>query len=130
MMSKVVAKLKADRAHGLALVPFRPDTVWWTTLQQATSRMSEMTAAEAIDCTRIAEHARMYSVVNWRVCAFSFDADGERCYPVQCTRSADWEVPRVSPKELDHHRRLEALIHFELLGAERSTRREAKIGDC
>ncbi len=78
LLPRVVGKLKADRAHGVALVPFRPDTVWWTVMQRASTEMVELTAEEAVDCSRIAGHAQMYTVSNWRLCTFNFDADMPR----------------------------------------------------
>ncbi len=84
-------------------------------MQQASTEIVELTVGETLDCTRVAAHASMYTVANWLLCTFDFGADTPRCYPVQCERGASWEAPRASPKELDHHRRLEALLHFDVL---------------
>ncbi len=53
-------------------------------MQQASTEIVELTAGEALDCTRVAAHALMYTVANWRLCSFNFGADRQRCYPVQC----------------------------------------------
>jgi hypothetical protein len=113
LLNKVVTKLRADRAHGVALVPFRPDTVWWTTLQSASSLITECTAADAVNCTLIGGHETMYTIVNWRLCRFNFGADSRLCYDAQCNRDSGWASPTASPEELDHRRRLEALVSFQ-----------------
>eukprot|EP00961_Rhodomonas_salina_P038310 515195-Rhodomonas_salina.1 len=37
LISKTIAKLKAERAHGVALVPYSPDNTWWSVLKAACS---------------------------------------------------------------------------------------------
>eukprot|EP00961_Rhodomonas_salina_P016960 228400-Rhodomonas_salina.1 len=60
LMSKVVTKLKVDKAHGVALVAYRPDTVWWTTLELAChgdNAIVEVSSTLAVDTSAITEHA-------------------------------------------------------------------------
>jgi hypothetical protein len=116
LMNKVVAKLRADRAHGVALVPYRPDTVWWTALEHAAvgrGAITGVTRSTAIDTTALAKEQPMYDATEWRLCRFSFDSDQPWVYPVQCRAASRWTRPVVSPEQLDHGRRLQALLIFQ-----------------
>ncbi len=115
LIPKVVGKLKADRAHGVALVPYRPDTTWWTTLAHAcvgTDAIREVSKEETLDMSAVAEQSAMYTSTNWRMCRFDFGADHPLCYDVQCTAASPWAESTVSPAELGHQRRLHAMMFF------------------
>ncbi len=115
LIAKVVGKLKSDRAHGVALVPFRPDTTWWTSLEQACKGQGAVVPVErvgGIDLERLSEPAMMYSGVKWRLCRFDFGADRPLGYAEQCADASPWARPTISPVELGHHRRLLALMFF------------------
>jgi hypothetical protein len=112
IIPKVIGKLKADRAHGVALVPYRPDTAWWTTIEQACEGDAAIIAVEtarAVDLTALTERSVMYAGVNWRLCRFNFGSDRPWCYAEQCGATSPWSAPTVSPADLDHQRRLHAL---------------------
>jgi hypothetical protein len=116
LMNKVVAKLRADRAHGVALVPYRPDTVWWTALEHASvgqGAVVSMTKDMAVDTTALAKEQSMYNSTEWKLCRFSFDSDQPWVYPVRCQAPSRWSRPVVSPEQLDHGRRLQALLIFQ-----------------
>ncbi len=113
LIPKVIGKLKADRAHGVALLPYRPDTTWWTVMAQACqggTAVVEIPVDEALDTTALTEHSLMYTNVNWRLCRFDFGADRPLCYDVQCKAASPWARPAASPAELGHQRRLHAMM--------------------
>jgi hypothetical protein len=113
LMNKVLAKLRADRAHGVALVPYRPDTVWWTAMVHALAgdgAMCVMPKEDAIDVSALAETPTMYDSTEWRLCRFDFDSDRPWGYSGRCQATREWTTPRVSPEDLDHRRRLQALL--------------------
>lgn len=115
LMSLVVAKLKAERAHGVLLAPFRPDAVWWGVLQQGVlGRCSELSPTDAFSLgdKDESDKNRTYTAVNWRLLCFDFAPDKERKYAVQC-QGTGLALPKLSPAELDHKRHLQALMVFE-----------------
>jgi hypothetical protein len=124
----VVGKLKSDRAHGVALVPFRPDTTWWGVLAAACEQggaIVPVRAEECIDTSALAEASVMYTGVNWRLCRFDFGSDTPWCYAGQCAAISQWSRPVASPAELDHQRRLQAmafLLSLDLPGEEAEKR--------
>ena len=114
LVSKVVAKLENDRAHGVALLPHRPDANWWRTVQRgAGKRMRSFTAEEALTTDFLTDgtHASAYTHVNWRLVCFDFSSDGARVY-TQCDAVPE-ASPTCSPDELDHRRFLNALLLFQ-----------------
>jgi hypothetical protein len=115
LLPKTIGKLKADGAHGVALVPFRPDTPWWTALTQACKgqgSVEEVTVDQAFSTSNLAERSAMYSGSNWRLCRFNFGADPPFVYAEQCATPSKWIEPTASPAELGHQRRLHALLRF------------------
>lgn len=118
VLARMVTKLKADRAHGVALVPFRPAQSWWSVLAKActgkrsTDSIRNLTAGEAFEvcCTVDAERST-YLTEAWRLCCFDFSADSRRCYTEQCGAATPLE-PTVSPEELGHRRYLRSLVFF------------------
>jgi hypothetical protein len=85
LLPKVVAKLKSDRAHGVALVPFRPDTTWWTALAQACGgehAITEVDKGGVIVTSHLAEPSTKYTGVNRRLCRFNYGADQPWGYAV------------------------------------------------
>jgi hypothetical protein len=116
LMPLVVAKLKAERAHGIMLTPFRPDSVWWGVLQQGiTKPMMELSASDAFVSHVLApaETSSTYAKVNWRLVLFDFAPDTERKYAMQCS-GVKIAIPKLSPAELDHRRHLQSLLVFKV----------------
>jgi hypothetical protein len=66
----------------------------------------------ALNVSHLVEPTTMYTGSNWRLCRFDFSADNSRYYPEQCASQGDWMEPKVSPEELGHSRRLQALALF------------------
>jgi hypothetical protein len=113
LISLVVAKLKTDRAHGVILVPHRPDTTWWTVLRQGCGKNIRSLPHElAVSTASLDEPNTAYSVVGWRLCCFDFAADSTRCYPGQC-RGGELHAGMISPEELGHKRFLQSLLVFK-----------------
>jgi hypothetical protein len=117
LMPLVVAKLKAERAHGVLLTPFRPDSVWWGALQHGVrGQMLDLSHVGAFEphVSVSNDSIRTYAMVNWKLVCFDFSADGERRYALQCAGHCDTATPKLSPDLLGHRRHLQSLLVFEV----------------
>jgi hypothetical protein len=112
LVNLVVTKLKTERAHGVILVPHRPDATWWTVLKQGCGNsIRTLTSGQAFSMSSLEEPNASYTAVQWRLCCFDFSADPERRRPGQCAGGAT-QASTVSPEELGHRRFLQSLKVF------------------
>ncbi len=114
MINLVVTKMKVDRAHGIILVPHRPDTTWWSVLKaHCGSKIRTLTHEQAFSMSNLEEPNQAYKAVQWRLCCFDFSSDANRLYPVQCLGELT-KSPIISPEDLGHRRFLQSLKVFDL----------------
>lgn len=112
LINLVITKLKTDRAHGVILVPHRPDSTWWTVLRAACgNRIRSLTHDRAFSMSNLDEPNSAYTAVQWRLCCFDFAPDLAHHYVEQCTGKATMEYT-VSPEDLGHRRYLQSLKVF------------------
>jgi len=107
LASMVVDKAKRDGARGVLVIPYRPDSKWWSVLEQACPPGGIIALDHAPVNLALADAS--YARVNWRLCCFNFNPDA-RFVPAQCPPSTRWTRPTPSPSELQHKRHLLALL--------------------
>eukprot|EP00961_Rhodomonas_salina_P202826 2736387-Rhodomonas_salina.2 len=114
LIPRTVAKMKAERAHGVALVPYHPDKTWWRVLRAACGDgIWTLTVNNCFTVQHLstASDQSAYTALQWLLCCFDFSADGQRLYPLQC-KGAALREPTISPDELGHRIHLRSLLAF------------------
>ena len=112
LASMVVEKMKLDGAHGVALMPFRPDAPWWPVFFRGVTEMATVgvTGAMEVRGGSLDQLPEMYRRVSWRLCCFDFGTNPARVYNPQCATSNPWLKQRVTEEAVEARRYLAGLM--------------------